>query len=229
MANRYFVATLPEPGAATVEGDLAHHLGRVLRVRTGDSVRLGDGRGHTALATVTAIGKQSIALLVEPPVVEAAPALAVTLAFAVPKLARAEWLLEHGTELGVMAFQPLWTERTRPQGERPERWQRIVHAAAGQCDRAFLPAVLPALELAAWMATPAVPSQRLLASATGARGAVGLPTRGEVVLLVGPEGGFSADELARIAAAGFLPRRRGPHVLRTETAAVVGAAMLLAQ
>jgi 16S rRNA (uracil1498-N3)-methyltransferase len=198
-------------------------------MRAGDVVRLGDGRGRTASATVVALTKAAVTLQIDAIVVEAPPTLAVTLAFAVPRLARTEWLLEHGTELGITVFQPLWTERTRPQGERPERWQRIVQAAAGQCDRAYVPLVLPAIELNAWLSSPVLPTHRLLASADGARGGMGLPDCGEVALLVGPEGGFTVAERTHIATTGFVPRRLGPHVLRTETAALVGAALLLAQ
>ncbi|MBL8753253.1 MAG: 16S rRNA (uracil(1498)-N(3))-methyltransferase [Planctomycetes bacterium] len=229
MANRYFVATLPAPGPATVDGELAHHLGRVLRVRPGDAVRLGDGNGHTATARVVAAGRGEVALHVEPAEFEPRPPLAVTLAFAVPRHTRTEWLLEHGTEVGVATFQPLWTERTRPQGERTGRWERIVHAAAGQSDRAWLPTLAPACELADFLASPELPAARLLASGTGPRGFAGMPAAGAVALLVGPEGGFTDGELERIAAAQFAPLRLGPHVLRTETAALVGAALLLAQ
>jgi 16S rRNA (uracil1498-N3)-methyltransferase len=156
----------------------------------------------------------------------------VTLAFAVPRLHRSEWLLEHGTEVGVSVFQPLWTSRTRPQGERPERWQRLVRAAAGQCDRAWLPSVAAAQELPAWLAGPGLPDgvgARLLASGDGQPLADTPVARGPVVLLVGPEGGFTAEERAQIDAAGFAPVRLGPHILRTETAALLGAGLLLAR
>lgn len=228
MAHRYFVPSLPGPGPARLDGDLAHHLGRVLRVREGEILVLADGRGGTATATVITVGKQQVAIDVAAPRHEPPLAVQLTLAFAVPKLPRVEWLLEHGTEVGVATFQPLSTARTRPHGERPERWQRIVQAAAGQCDRAWLPAVNPSQELDAFLADPRLPAHRLLASALGKAPSAHDPPTGAVVLLVGPEGGFDEPELAAIAAAGFQPRRFGPHILRTETAALVGAAVLLA-
>jgi 16S rRNA (uracil1498-N3)-methyltransferase len=228
MAHRYFVDPLPGPGASVLTGDLAHHLGRVLRVRPGEPLVLGDGRGATVGATVTAVDKRDVAVDVGP-VHRAAPhPLRVVLAFCVVRWQRVDWLLEHGTEVGVAAFQPLWTARTRPQGERPERWQRIVQAAAGQCDRAWLPEVAPAAELGAFLAGP-LPARRVLASEGAPAPIAADAAPGELVLLVGPEGGFDAAELAAITAAGFAPRRFGPHTLRTETAALVGAAVLLAQ
>lgn len=227
MAHRYFVDHLPEAGNRVLTGDLAHHLGRVLRVRPGDELVLGDGRGASAAAAVTAADKHGVAVEVGAVRREPPHPLRVVLAFCVVRWQRVDWLLEHATEVGVASFQPLWNARTRPQGERPERWQRIVQAAAGQCDRAWLPAVAPAAELDAFLAGP-LPDRRLLASEGAAPATAADAAPGELVLLVGPEGGFDAAELAAIAAAGFAPRRFGPHTLRTETAALVGAAVLLA-
>lgn len=226
MANRYFVEALPAAGRHELPEDVAHHLARVLRCRPGDPVRLGDGAGGTAEAIVASADKRGVTVEVQAVHREPPPAVALTLAFALPRLQRAEWLLEHGTEVGVAAFQPIWTARTRPGNERPDRWQRIVTAAAGQCDRAWLPRVQPACELADLLAQTDS-GTRLLASAAGA------PCRpldgGRATLLVGPEGGFADDELAAIAAAGYAGVRLGGHILRTETAALVGAALLLAR
>lgn len=228
MAHRYLVPHLPGAGPTTVEGDLAHHLGRVLRSRPGDPVRLGDGRGGTAEAEVTAVQRDRVQLLVRQVHREPPPSPRLLLAFAPPRQQRSEWLFEHGTEVGVASFQPLWTERTRPQGERPERWTKVVRAAAGQCDRAWLPEVHPAIELAAFLRSPDLPARRWIATA-------GAPPLGriegaadDVVLLVGPEGGFSAAEADAAASASFRPCGLGPHVLRAETAALVGSAILMA-
>lgn len=232
MAHRYFVDHLPEPGPTTVDGELAHHLGRVLRSRPGDRIVLGDGRGGTAQATIAAVGRERVELLVDAVAQASPPTPTVTLAFAPPRQQRGEWLFEHGTEVGVAVFQPLWTQRTRPQGERPERWAKVVRAAAGQCDRAWLPEVKPAVEFAAFLQQPGLPAARWLATANAPplRDQLGATTASSTqsVLLVGPEGGFTADEQAAATTAGFRPCGLGPHILRTETAALVGAAMLLA-
>ena len=230
MAHRYLVPTLPAEGPTNLDGDLAHHLGRVLRSRPGDPVRLGDGRGGTALAEITAVQRDRVQLLVQRVLQEAPARPRLLLAFAPPRQQRSEWLFEHGTEVGIAVFQPLWTERTRPQGERPERWSKVVRAAAGQCDRAWLPEVRPAVELAAFLRSSDLPKQRWIATAGAPplqTPAAGAPTD-EVVLLVGPEGGFTAAEAEAAAAASFQPCGLGPHVLRAETAALAGAAILMA-
>lgn len=226
MPERYFLDDLPNAGAAELRGDVAHHLGRVMRARPGDVVRLGDGRGRSATAEIVTVERDVVRARIGAVEVEPEPARRVALAFAPPRLSRAEWLFEHGTEVGVAAFWPLWTERTRPQGERLDRWRRIVVAAAGQCDRAWLPTVHPAMEFVDFVKTGGGGGARFVA-APGAPSLLALrPATGDVVLLVGPEGGFSAAEERAARDAGFVPCGLGRSVLRTETAALVGAALL---
>lgn len=225
MANLYHVTRLPESGETTIDGDVAHHLLRVLRMREGDRIVLADGRGRTAAATVRSVAKRALVVMVDAPVVHEPVHPQITVAFACPRPARADWLIEHGTEVGVARFQPLWTERSRPQGVRAERWRKIATAAAGQCARAYLPEVAEPLELAEFLAGD-LPECRLLADADG----VVLDGAGDAAaaaLLVGPEGGFSEREREEALSTGFEAVRFGPHILRTETAAMLGAAVLL--
>ena len=166
MANRYLLAELPAMGRAELSGDLAHHLGRVLRVQPGQQIRLGDGRGGTADARVLDVGRRTITVEVGPSSHQPATRPRITLAFACPRPARADWLIEHATEVGVTAFQPLWCERSRPQSLRIDRWRKIAAAAVGQCDRAWAPDICDATEMTGWLAGP-LPTRRLLASAAG--------------------------------------------------------------
>jgi 16S rRNA (uracil1498-N3)-methyltransferase len=227
MANRYFLDPLPGGGRIHLDGDLAHHLGRVLRVRPGDEVALGDGRGGAAVARVLAALRDRIEVEITAATHAPAPVGRVQIAFAAPQKARAEWLFEHGTEVGIDDFLPVLTERVRPAGDRVDRWRKLVAAAAGQCDRLWWPTVAPPRDLAALLAGP-LPTHRYLAAA----GAPPLPAVGpaadDVLLLVGPEGGFADHEVAAVRAAGFAPCGLGPHTLRTETAALAGAALLVA-
>lgn len=225
LANLYHLPELPAPGPACLSGDVAHHLARVLRVRIGETLQVGDGRGKTATATVTTVQKQLVGIELgeisqEPPL---QPLL--TLAFAVPRPSRADWLVEHATEVGVQSFQPLWTERSRPQGLRADRWRKVAAAAAGQCARAWLPEVHEPIELTKLLAKPPE-GVRLLADTDGEPIDLAA-TATAAVLLIGPEGGFSPQEREAAAKAQFSTVKFGAHILRTETAALVGAAILL--
>lgn len=225
MANLYHLDELPAPGEAALTGPVAHHLTRVLRVRPGDPVRLSDGRGRVAEAEVLRTDRAALVLSVGQPRTQPPVEPKVTLAFACPRQARADWLIEHATEVGVAAFQPLWTARSRPQSLRLDRWRKIARAAAGQCARAYEPTLLDAIELEPFLAGP-LPTLRLIADA----GAAGAPLQQEAtdaVVLIGPEGGFTAAEKEQARASGFEPLHLGPHILRTETAALLGAAHLL--
>jgi 16S rRNA (uracil1498-N3)-methyltransferase len=224
MARRYFVDELPPAGEAVLGGEVAHHLANVLRVQPGDALVLADGNGAQCRAVVERCGAGKVALQVAGSECVPRPGAQLHVAFAPPRWTRADWLFEHGTEVGIDAFWPLWTERSRPQGGRADRWQKIVRAAAGQCDRAWLPEVRDVTELGALLQHAALPAQRFLADGDGPPAPVALA--GDAVLLVGPEGGFTAAERAAIAAAGFSPIGLGPFVLRTETAALVGASAL---
>lgn len=226
MARRYFVDSLPKEGGTVLVGDVAHHLATVLRVRPGDTLVLGDGKGSECEARVERAGGGKVAIEAGPSRVVEPHRFELHVAFAPPKWTRADWLFEHGTEAGVAVFWPLWTERSRPQGGRTDRWDKLVRAAAGQCDRAWLPAVREVAELADFLDAPDLPKQRFLADGEGAPCPAAIEPTG-AVLLVGPEGGFTPAERELALARGFLPVALGPHVLRTETAALVGASSLL--
>ncbi|MGC6486156.1 MAG: RsmE family RNA methyltransferase [Planctomycetota bacterium] len=225
MANLYHVAELPKAGEAVLEGPVAHHLARVLRVQAGEVVQLSDGRGRVAAATVQRVERAKVVAQVGP-VAERAPLRPqVTLAFACPRSSRADWLIEHGTEVGVAAFQPVWTARSRPQRLNLDRWNKIGAAAAGQCARAHLPQVREPVDLDALLAS-SLPAARLIADVRGDPAATEGGAR-DAVVLIGPEGGFTPAERAAASGAGFAPLRLGPHILRTETAALLAAATLL--
>jgi 16S rRNA (uracil1498-N3)-methyltransferase len=225
MANLYLLDELPAPGEAALTGPVAHHLTRVLRVRAGDLVALSDGRGRVAEAEVVRTDRAGLVVCVGQPSTQPPVRPQVTLAFACPRQARADWLIEHATEVGVAVFQPLWTARSRPQSLRLDRWRKIARAAAGQSARAYEPQLRDPIELAPFLERP-LPMLRLLADAGGGDG-LRQGGAADAAVLVGPEGGFTPAEKEQARASGFEPLHLGPHILRTETAALLGAAHLL--
>jgi 16S rRNA (uracil1498-N3)-methyltransferase len=210
-----FVADLSAPELST--GD-RHHLERVLRVRVGEAVTASDGAGRWVACRWVGGPTLEVDGVV---VVEPAPTPLVTVAFSPVKGDRPEWAVQKLTELGVDRIVPLVAARSvvRWTGDRGtavvERWRRVAREAAMQSRRAWLPVVEEA------------GSFREAATWPGAVLAVGggdPPSLAHPVVLVGPEGGWDADELAAELPTVAL----GPNVLRTETAAVAAGTLLVA-
>lgn len=228
MSERFFIATPPAAGRVVLDGDEARHLARVLRARVGDAVTLFDGMGRSWPARVTSIGRDEVeleagSLRTAPPPIPPA----VILAVALPKGERQKWLVEKLTELGVHRLVPLLTERGVAEATPAavERLKRGVIEAAKQCGRDMVMEIAP----------PATVADVLAAAGEGRVGFVADPagdpldslpwqTAPEVIGLVGPEGGFTASELAAVATAGWPPIGLADHVLRVETAAIAIAA-----
>lgn len=222
------------PGLLLLDGEPGRRLATVMRVREGDQVRLFAGDGREWGATVRGTAKAKVELEVGPVErQEGPPALTVEVWCGLVRPNRFDWALEKCTEAGADIIRPLLSAyAARGEGEsagRQERWQRIVVEASEQCGRLWVPVVeAPGrfeqmLERA--RGTVIIGEQGGMAW-SGARAL--LPGQGHVVLAVGPEGGFSAEEVAKAKAKGALAVSMGPGVLRTETAAVVGTALLRA-
>jgi 16S rRNA (uracil1498-N3)-methyltransferase len=227
------VADLPEAAARHAQ---------VRRVQPGDGCTLFDGRGFDWAARVLAVGRQQVRVEVGgAQAVTSELPTAVTLALVVPANERMDTLVEKATELGVAHIQPLMAERSvlRLQGERAERrqlhWQAVAVAACEQSGRATVPAVAPVLPLRGWLhdsahalGQPPAGQRWLLSLHASARPlaalAAGVPRK--VVVLSGPEGGFTAGEEQAALAAGFAAASLGPRVLRADTAPLAVLAWL---
>lgn len=212
-----------------LDGDDGHHLARVLRLRVGESVTVADGSGRWRPYRIGAAGSVVRLEAIDAAEQEPDPSPRLVVAFALTKADKPDLVVQKLTELGVDRIVPVLSERSvaRPGTERAqrarERWQRIAREAAGQSRRARLPVIEPLGRLADLAGHPAL----VVAERGGLRAsALGDPLGGELLVLVGPEGGFAPEELA-----GLSPWARlglGPHVLRAETAAVAAAAVLAA-
>jgi 16S rRNA (uracil1498-N3)-methyltransferase len=162
--------------------------------------------------------------------------LAIEVYQALPEKERFELVLQKLTELGVQRLVPVETARSttlaaRPAGQaKAHRWPEVIVRAARQCRRAMLPELFPVLSFAEALALAAAAELRLMLhegeEAWPLAEALGTLRPQRVALLIGPEGGFTAAEVAAAGKAGFLPVALGPRLLRTETAAIVGTALL---
>lgn len=216
----------------------AHHVIHVLRMQAGDVLTLFDGRGAEYSAHIKRIDKSGVTLSVgSRAALSRESPLVVTLAQGVSSGERMDYTVQKCVELGVTAIQPLMTQKSvvRLSGERAERrvthWQSVAAAACEQCGRNLMPAVLPLQPLMPWLGSGAArEGMRFLLSPLAATARLRDMTqpREAVTLLVGPEGGWNADETAAALAAGFQPLALGPRVLRTETAAVATLAAMQA-
>jgi 16S rRNA (uracil1498-N3)-methyltransferase len=218
-----------DPAHPVLSADDAHHLGRVLRLRAGEEVIVSDGAGHWARTRWTGEGALGAQRDGAGPggdgrvQFEAAPSPALTVAFAPTKGERPEWVVQKLTELGVDRVVPLVSERSvvRWSGARGQgavkRLRRVAREAAGQSRRVWLPEIGEVMRFDA-LAGLAPPGEVVLAQLSGDR-----LRASHLVVAVGPEGGWSADELASgLPTVGF-----GLSVLRAETAAVTAAALMV--
>ena len=228
--------TPPGAGAAlTLTGDEAWHAVAVKRVQAGDAVELLDGRGSVARATVTASDKRkggaSVMLRVEAVRIELPTVPRVEVWSAVPKADRAAQMVDQLAQAGAAAWRPLIAARSVTEADhKAERLHRIAVEASKQCGRAWhmtidTPRTID--DAVAWGQNNAK-AALLVADAEGVAPS-NTPHVDYFVVLVGPEGGFTEDELRKLRDAGAIALRLGPHVLRTETAAVAAAVALLSR
>jgi 16S rRNA (uracil1498-N3)-methyltransferase len=223
--------------SVTVDGDEAHHAVAVRRLRVGESVVLTDGAGLAVVAEVSSTGKRVFTAVVGEVSSVPAPTPSVTVVQALPKGERGELAVEVLTEIGVATIVPWAASRSVAvwKGERAEKslakWRATAREAAKQARRAWLPSVTPLAstsEVAALLAAADV-AVVLHEEATTPLSSVALPATGEVVLVVGPEGGLAPDEVTAFEAAGAVTVRLGAEVLRTSTAGVAAVAALLSR
>lgn len=222
---------------ATVEGDDYRHLFRARRLSAGERLRTVDGEGRARWAEIAEVGRKSARLLLlSEPAPTHEPAARVELLVAMLRRERASWLVEKATELGVAAVRFLETERTVREltPGTAARLERVAAAALVQCHGSRLPEITgphPWTDLPALLAP--LPDRRLLDTALDGEGEAtfGPPAQPEqpAALLVGPEGGWSDAERTELRRQGCRPVSLGSRTLRVETAAVVGAGLLLAQ
>jgi len=216
---------LDQPLGAGLELSLdaaaTHYLKAVLRARAGHRLRVFNARYGEWQARLTRLDRHEAALEVEDRLREPLPEPGPTLLFAPLKKARLDWLLEKTTELGVARLQPVRCRYGVVEGTKPERLRQRIIEAVEQCERLSVPELLPETELS----TAVEAEGRAVVMADEAGGAPLLPTlvaHPAAALLVGPEGGFSADERDALRrTSNVFPVSLGPTILRAETAALM--------
>lgn len=214
----------------------ATHLLRVLRLGEGDEVLLFNGDGCDYRARIHSVNKRSAEVRIEARIeVDRESPLRVTLAQALARGEKMDWVLQKATELGVSRVAPVVTERTEVKldAERADRrmqhWRGVVASACEQCGRARLPQIEEPRALGDFLATTKAEGHLILAlDPDGEHRLASLPAFEQLTLVIGPEGGLSPRDLAQLRAAGAQGLRLGPRILRTETAGIAALAALQA-
>lgn len=240
--NRFFVsAEAISDGFVRLTQAQSHQLCHVLRLERGDAVLVLDNLGWEYEVRLNRVeAKQTSGVVVHKRRASGEPKAVLTLFQSLLAREKFEWVLQKGTEIGVSRFVPLLTRRglvrarQGPKKEKLERWRRILREAAEQSGRARIPILEGPVPVRSALEEAGDLDLRLVATPRGE----GVPLRRamqqrparkpvSVGLFVGPEGGFDPEEVELCLAAGLHPITLGPRVLRTETAALVGAALVL--
>lgn len=245
---RIYDAQMPnEIGASLLLDDFgANHVSKVLRLKIGDKIRLFDGQGHEYLASLTQVGKKTEALLeqkldnfVESPIT-------IELLQVISRGDRMDFTVQKAVELGIARIIPLTSERCgvkldeQRSTKKIDSYQKIAIAACEQCGRNVVPKVEPLSSLKEFVLThQGVNSIEGTTLKSDIDGFINitldprancklseLPKTGKYRILIGPEGGFSPEEIELAAQSGFVGVTLGPRILRTETTALVSLAIL---
>jgi 16S rRNA (uracil1498-N3)-methyltransferase len=234
VRRRFFVEQFTGDTAA-IDGDTAHHLGRVLRAQQGQLYELSDGQ-RVRLGRIEQVSRDRIdfALLDEIPA--HAPAIDVALLLSVVKFDAFEWALEKATELGVSTIVPLAAARSdktllAAAGKRAERWKKILAEASQQSRRVRVPVLQAVSEPAQAFRAQAAGAAKIMLSerpdASVLQRILNAESRSsQAVLAIGPEGGWTDAEFAAAQASGFREASLGKLILRTETAVVAALASI---
>ena len=235
MPRFYCPPPIPRSGSFELPPDAAHHASRVLRLRVGDTVEIFDGIGNECHGLIADLSARNVTVAnITANDNKRESPLHTLLAQALSSSEKMDWVIQKSTELGVTEIQPLATDRSvaRLSAERTarrlEHWQQVAISACEQCGRNVLPQIHAPLDIMDWLQqAKAVPDTKYILLPDGAASLHDQTRpRGKAVLLIGAEGGFSQTESAMALHCGFIPIRLGARVMRTETAAIAGLAVL---
>lgn len=238
--RRFFIGPEDITGCeAIVTGEEAGHMTRTLRMRPGERVLLNDGQGREYTAQITAVGANRVNLNIESEQpASGEPPVEVILVQGLPKGNKMESVIQKGTEVGVKKFIPVAAKRsvvqfTGPKAQRRcQRWQRVAREAAKQCGRGLVPQVYAPQELSAALEMIATCAFTVVfwegEKKTGLKQVLASPVdRNSVGIVIGPEGGWTEEEVKEMKNKGVVPVSLGPRILRTETAGIVAAALFI--
>ncbi len=224
-----FVEEPPQGEIYTLTGkEKLHHLCAVLRVRPGEEVALFDRQGHVYRGMITIIEKHGVTIQISSSSAPEPQKYSLTIACAVPQGSVMDDIVDKLTQLGVDVIIPMLTERVvvcpRQPEKKHERWQKIARVAAEQSQRLSLPGIPGILDFSDVLTKTAEYTLKLIPTLGGSTQPLGRVlnnfSTGSIVLLIGPEGDFTPQEVDQAVRAGFVPVSLGQNVLKVDTAAL---------
>jgi 16S rRNA (uracil1498-N3)-methyltransferase len=232
VRRRFFVEQFAGQ-SAVIEGETAHHLGRVLRAQQGQLYELSDGVS-VRLGRVETVARDRIGFALLEEIPSHVPAVDITLLLSIVKFDAFEWAIEKATELGVGTIVPVAAARSEKAllaaaAKRADRWRRILVEASQQSRRIRVPMLEAALRPEPAFSKPPMGAKMMLSErseAAALRDVLVSPVPAHATLAIGPEGGWTDEEFAAATAAGFREASLGKLILRTETAVVAALACL---
>jgi 16S rRNA (uracil1498-N3)-methyltransferase len=206
--------------------DIKHHAVNVLRMVEGEQFRVTNGKGLAATATIQIATKKQLKVqlnnFISHPTIARKLVLGISL---LKNAARFEWMLEKVTEIGITEIFPLRCERTEKQHYKKERFEQIIVSACLQSQQHHFPVLHEPLRMNELLEL-SLPKQRFIAHCMDGEKVLLTRTNADAILLVGPEGDFTAKEIDQALALQFIPVSLGNTRLRTETAGIVGAVLM---
>ena len=232
MEYFYTPPSLVSGAHLAIEADEFSHLTHVMRKKPGDEICVVDGKGMAYDVVISEISaRTALCSIIAKHHMKHEPRRKMIVGVGLLKnSSNFDYLVEKTTEIGVTAIVPLLTARTIPRHAKTDRWQKIALAAMKQCGRSVLPAIRPLMTLTDFVVSTRTDSFKYISHEkveSPALRDVGIGKDATVCLCIGPEGGFSPEEIEQASGAGYMAVSLGPRRLRTETAAIVAAAEIL--
>ncbi len=242
--QRYFVPfTAWQNKIVAITGEDYHHIKQVMRMKQGDLIIISDGNLNDYYAEIREITNEKIILQVtEPILINREAKVLITLAQGLPKGEKWELILQKGTELGVSTFLPFSSERTivkiekEKEEKKKERWRKIVKEASEQAQRSIIPNILPVISFSDLLLQIVKYDFAILAYEEATEQTLfqvieknkrNITNESSILLIIGPEGGFTPSEVESAAQRGVKIVSLGQRILRTETASIVAVANIL--
>ncbi len=235
--HRFFINTsLQQQQELYLSKELGHYIARVLRLRIKDKIFLFNNSEHEFTAEITFIERDKVKILItEATLINTSSPCEIHLGQVIGKGHKLDLVIQKATELGVTSITPLYSEhgvvkQVLDRSEHKlEHWQQIAINASAQCGRNIIPTIKPANNLTTWLKSVDSTSKIICSTKIDSKPLKEIQLQSPITALIGPEGGFSEQELLLAQQSGFQAISLGPRILRTETAGITIIAVLQAK